>query len=254
MKDCWCLDHKDALFVRQTNHNVNGETMSENHSINKEDSAPFDQPPIVCIGASAGGLDAFKEFFDHMPAETGIAFVLIPYLDPDHKSLMIEEIKSNGGLVIAQDPKTAKYEDMPQSAIETGMVDLIQPIKEMPDAILKFIVDPYICKDLDALNEVLDAIEAILESLPIGLGVNYVDSGEVTYLNEKFSEIYGWPKTDFPNIAKFFDNVVPDPKTRERLREKIMSNITSKDLARMVCEDLEITRKKAKKVKEILNP
>ena len=90
-------------------------------------------------------------------------------------------------------------------------------------------------------------IETILESLPIGLGVNYVDSGEVTYLNEKFSEIYGWPKTDFPNIAKFFDNVFPDPKKRERLREKIMGDIASKDLARMVWEDLEITTKKRRK-------
>src|SRR5262249_35204633 len=40
--------------------------------------------PIVGIGASAGGLDAFKRLFSAMPADSGVAFVLIPHLDPKH--------------------------------------------------------------------------------------------------------------------------------------------------------------------------
>jgi two-component system CheB/CheR fusion protein len=47
-------------------------------------------PPVVGIVASAGGLDAFKRFFTAMPPDSGIAFVLIPHLDPAHKSLMVE--------------------------------------------------------------------------------------------------------------------------------------------------------------------
>ena len=46
--------------------------------------------PIVAIGASAGGVEAFKRFFEHMPPDSGMAFVLIPHLDPTHKSLMVE--------------------------------------------------------------------------------------------------------------------------------------------------------------------
>lgn len=46
--------------------------------------------PIVGIGASAGGLQAFRAFFAHMSADSGLAFVLIPHLDPTHKSLMVE--------------------------------------------------------------------------------------------------------------------------------------------------------------------
>lgn len=46
--------------------------------------------PVVGIGASAGGLDAFKKFFSAMPAESGMAFILIPHLDPSHRSLMVE--------------------------------------------------------------------------------------------------------------------------------------------------------------------
>ncbi|MDA1054672.1 MAG: hypothetical protein O3C40_29945 [Planctomycetota bacterium] len=42
---------------------------------------------IVGLGASAGGLDAFKRFFTEMPPDSGMAFVLIQHLDPTHESL-----------------------------------------------------------------------------------------------------------------------------------------------------------------------
>jgi two-component system CheB/CheR fusion protein len=43
---------------------------------------------IVAIGASAGGLNALEQFFDNMPANSGMAFVVIQHLSPDFKSLM----------------------------------------------------------------------------------------------------------------------------------------------------------------------
>jgi len=46
--------------------------------------------PIVGIGASAGGLEAFRSFFEHMPPDSGMAFVLILHLPPDRKSLLPE--------------------------------------------------------------------------------------------------------------------------------------------------------------------
>jgi chemotaxis response regulator CheB len=49
--------------------------------------APF---PIVGIAASAGGLEAFTELIAHLPADTGMAFVLIQHLSPNHKSLLSE--------------------------------------------------------------------------------------------------------------------------------------------------------------------
>ncbi|HJT19303.1 MAG TPA: chemotaxis protein CheB [Nitrospira sp.] len=45
---------------------------------------------IVGIGGSAGALEAFEQFFTHMPAESELAFVLIPHLDPTHKGMMPE--------------------------------------------------------------------------------------------------------------------------------------------------------------------
>jgi two-component system CheB/CheR fusion protein len=51
--------------------------------------------PIVGIGASAGGLAALEAFFSAMPAETesGMAFVLVQHLAPDHKSILSDLVK-----------------------------------------------------------------------------------------------------------------------------------------------------------------
>ena len=52
----------------------------------KRDEASEDREkgfPIVGIGASAGGLEAFGQFFAEMPLDSGMAFILIPHLDPD---------------------------------------------------------------------------------------------------------------------------------------------------------------------------
>jgi two-component system CheB/CheR fusion protein len=53
-------------------------------------SPAIDLFPVVGIGASAGGLAAFEEFFSGMPADvgTGMAFVLVQHLSPDHKSIL----------------------------------------------------------------------------------------------------------------------------------------------------------------------
>ncbi len=45
---------------------------------------------IVGLGASAGGLEAFEQFFTRMPPESGMAFVLVQHLAPDHASLLPE--------------------------------------------------------------------------------------------------------------------------------------------------------------------
>ncbi len=181
---------------------------------------------IVGIGASAGGLDAFKKFFRALPAQTGLAYVLIPHLDPDHKSLMAElvsrcttmpvveasegmtvavdhvyilppnkymtlaegalrlkgpikrqglqtsidvflrslgeemreravgiilsgtgahgtlglkVIKENGGAALVQDPATAQFAGMPESAISAGLADLVLPPEQMPEALLQYV-------------------------------------------------------------------------------------------------------------------
>jgi two-component system, chemotaxis family, CheB/CheR fusion protein len=180
---------------------------------------------LVCIGASAGGLDACGRLLDVLPPESGMAFILVQHLDPTHASMMVEllsehtkmrvlpaahdlriepnhlyvippatdlsvlggclqlsnprarhgtrlpfdnllrsvahdrgarvacvvlsgggadgslglrAVSDTGGLVIAQDPEEARYAGMPNSAIETGSVDLVLPLADIPEALDRF--------------------------------------------------------------------------------------------------------------------
>src|ERR1019366_6938120 len=43
---------------------------------------------IVGVGASAGGLEAFMELLKHLPADSGLGFVLVQHLDPTHESAL----------------------------------------------------------------------------------------------------------------------------------------------------------------------
>src|SRR3954452_20848434 len=182
--------------------------------------------PIVGIGASAGGLAAIKEFFAHIPKNSGMAYVIVVHLSPEHEShlseilqphismpvqqvtetislernrvyvippnanldtidthlrlseleqrrqerapidhflrtlakahgsaaigviltgtgsdgtLGLREIKAAGVLCVVQDPNDAEYDGMPQSAINTGVVDLVLPISKISSAILNFV-------------------------------------------------------------------------------------------------------------------
>jgi two-component system CheB/CheR fusion protein len=195
---------------------------------NREQDAPStvsDDIPVVALGASAGGLEALKSFFNAMPPDSGMAFVVIThrsaespnllpeilakhttmpvteakdrnnikagniYICPathylrlfdgllihneivkDHVPLPIDfffrsladqrkekgiaillsgggsdgtqgmqDVKGEGGLALAQEPRSAQYSDMPSSAIAIGMVDFILPPEEMPAIIIQYI-------------------------------------------------------------------------------------------------------------------
>jgi two-component system, chemotaxis family, CheB/CheR fusion protein len=80
-------------------------------------------PPVAGMGASAGGLDAFKKFFNAMPSSSGIAFVLIPHLDPAHESLMVELLARHTTM-----PVVEAENDMP---VEANHVYIIPPNKYM---------------------------------------------------------------------------------------------------------------------------
>ena len=180
-------------------------------------------PLIIGIGASAGGLEALQQFFDYMPPNSGLTFVVIQHLSPDYKSLMadslgkhtemnvcqvddsmvvepdtvylippkkymtikegklhlsdapgtlnhpidaffaslaeekkehsiavvlsgtgsdgtkgVKAVKEFGGLVIAQDPDSSKFDGMPRSVINTGLADFVLSPEEIAEEILNF--------------------------------------------------------------------------------------------------------------------
>ena len=58
--------------------------------------------PVVGVGASAGGLEAFTKLFQGLPAKPGLAFVLIQHLDPSHESMLVELLARHTGMKVAQ--------------------------------------------------------------------------------------------------------------------------------------------------------
>jgi two-component system, chemotaxis family, CheB/CheR fusion protein len=70
-------------------------------------SMPGSSFPIVCIGASAGGLEAFTRLLEGLPKETGMGFVVIQHLDPNHPS--------------ALPPLLAKKSTLPVTEAKNGM-------------------------------------------------------------------------------------------------------------------------------------
>jgi len=58
--------------------------------------------PIIAIGASAGGLEAFEQFFRHMPNNSGMAFVLVSHLDPGHASMLTEILQRTTSMTVVE--------------------------------------------------------------------------------------------------------------------------------------------------------
>jgi len=75
--------------------------------------------PIVGMGASAGGIEAFSELLSHLPSDTGMGFVLIQHMSPSRKS-MLAEILSRKTLM----PVTEAENGMP---VEPNHVYVIPP-------------------------------------------------------------------------------------------------------------------------------
>ncbi|MGE5816358.1 MAG: chemotaxis protein CheB [Acidobacteriota bacterium] len=78
---------------------------------------------IVGIGASAGGLESLERLFSNLPADTGMAFVILQHLSPDFKSLMDELLARRTTMSVRQ----AEHEML----VEPDSVYLLPPVKEM---------------------------------------------------------------------------------------------------------------------------
>ena len=65
---------------------------------------------VVGIGASAGGIGALKQFFEHMPSDSGMAFVVILHLSEQHESNLAEILQKTTAMPVAQVNETIKVE------------------------------------------------------------------------------------------------------------------------------------------------
>src|SRR5215470_7897769 len=65
---------------------------------------------IVTIGASAGGLEALEQFFSQVPANSGLAFVVIQHLAPQHASLLAQLLGRSTQLPVSEVQDGARAE------------------------------------------------------------------------------------------------------------------------------------------------
>lgn len=100
-----------------------------------------------------------------------------------------------------------------------------------------------------ALSQHVDFIETTLDNLPIGIAVNRISDGKATYMNARFSEIYGWPAKILSDVEQFFEKVYPDKAYRREMKKRVLEDIASGNPARMEWKGIEIrTRNKEKKI------
>ena len=79
--------------------------------------------PIVGIGASAGGLEALEQFLGHVPAGSGMAFVIVQHLDPTQKGIMPELLQRATRMKVIQVKDRTK--------VQPDCVYAIPPNKDM---------------------------------------------------------------------------------------------------------------------------
>jgi two-component system, chemotaxis family, CheB/CheR fusion protein len=102
------IPQSDAPHLPETAPDTSTEQPTSTANAPGELNAPRGHAfPIVGIGASAGGLEAVTQLLHALPGDTGMAFVVVQHLDPDHKSQL-------GELLAAATP-------MPVRTVEDGM-------------------------------------------------------------------------------------------------------------------------------------
>jgi two-component system CheB/CheR fusion protein len=82
-----------------------------------------DQFPIIGIGASAGGLEALEQFFQNLPGNCGMAFVIVQHLDPKHIGYMPELLQRTTSMKV--------YQVTDRLKVKPGVIYIIPPNKSM---------------------------------------------------------------------------------------------------------------------------
>ncbi|HXO20029.1 MAG TPA: chemotaxis protein CheB [Thermoanaerobaculia bacterium] len=86
----------------------------------REPGSPF---PVVGIGASAGGLEAFTQMLQELPVDTGMGFVLVQHLSPTRASLLAE--------ILSRSTKMPVREVADELRVEPDHVYVLPPDRDM---------------------------------------------------------------------------------------------------------------------------
>jgi two-component system, chemotaxis family, CheB/CheR fusion protein len=115
--------------ANSSEHEATENTLNQSNiddiNLHNDSSVEIIDFPIVGIGASAGGLSAFLDFFSGIPPtlQPDMAFVLVQHLAPDHQSMLTELIQRATHLKVYE-----VTDDMP---VEINCVYIIPPNRDM---------------------------------------------------------------------------------------------------------------------------
>ncbi|MEJ2008407.1 MAG: chemotaxis protein CheB, partial [Acidobacteriota bacterium] len=152
--------------------------------------------PIVGIGASAGGLEAFSTFLRALQPDTGMAFVLVQHMDPTHESLLKELLAKQTAMPVIQ-----VKEGM---AVEPNCVYVIPPNSDMTirDGRLRLVMRDVGVTPHSPIDSFLCALAEDQQSRAIGVILSGIGSdgtkglqaikaeGGVTFAQDEFSARY----------------------------------------------------------------
>ncbi len=97
--------------------------VSPRHKKTKKGTSQDGRFPIVGVGASAGGLEAVERLLRHLPENTGMAFVIVQHLDPNHESRLTEILSRATSMPVAEAQHGGR--------VEPNRVYIIPPNKGM---------------------------------------------------------------------------------------------------------------------------
>ncbi|MDY6937048.1 MAG: chemotaxis protein CheB [Cyanobacteriota bacterium] len=153
---------------------------------------------VVGIGASAGGLRALEEFFEHMPIDSGAAFVVIQHLSPDFKSLMKELLERRTRMAI--------YRVTDGMTLEPNSVYLIPPGKNLVLENYKLHLLEQEERNRHELNFPIDIFLESLAKNSVDRAIGVILSGtgsDGTYGLRVINEMGGFAMVQEPETAEF---------------------------------------------------
>ena len=182
--------------------------------------------PVVGIGASAGGLEAFKMLLKATRKDSGMAYILVQHLDPSHDSLLPEILEKVTGIPISEISDTTKFAPdhiyvMPSNKImvtEDGHLKLVtRPPKSNTERYLP--IDTIFCSLAEVYKE--QAIGVVLSGTATDgtLGLKAIkEQGGITFAQDRASAKFD----NMPNSAVeagVVDFVLSPDKIPEKLLE-----------------------------------
>jgi two-component system CheB/CheR fusion protein len=122
--------------------------------------------PVIGVGASAGGLEAFKQLIREIPSDSGMAYVLVQHLNPSHESNLTE--------ILSRGTKIPVQEITDELHIEPNHIYVIPPDKILTTADGRLNLSP---RDSIKTNLVIDVFFTSLAVVREGMAVGVVLSG-----------------------------------------------------------------------------